>query len=298
MSTLLASYLGITGFTALDQLAFLGVKRPTGSPRRVMAGVLASAKTVAGQATTNRRYPHRAQLSGLLTALRDAGAWPVVHFNAPTGDAADAITRLLDALEPTQDGTIGIQLNLVGVTPDVIRALQRKRLYGTYRVGSPLVSEVILQVNAASLRERSVAAVGDYVARYEGVAHHALLDFSGGMGKGFDPIFVRDVLLAHGDAWLAMGIRPGVAGGLGAGGSASLRPLVSLGDLLEAAGRPDLLAACSIDAETGVRRAVVDPIPGERHQDVLDHGLAATYLTEADRFFADRDEPSIQSHTV
>lgn len=232
-------YIGITGFaspedvTTAEQCAAL-------VPRgwRFMAGVLVSAKTLRGEDSPRRRYPPLPSAAGLVRHLA-AVAWPVVHFN--TRATGEDLARELRALGRGLPEARGLQLNVVRPDPAAVAAFRRE---------FPGV-EVVLQVNRASLDAASpnVSEIDDYVAAYDGLAEHALLDLSGGAGVPLDLPLARDVVRG----WMHAA-RPGVAGGLDA---ASVRQLEGL--------------AVSCDAESRVRTA----------HDSLDHGRALAYVRAA-----------------
>jgi hypothetical protein len=263
------SYIGITGFTTLEQLALFGA--PRRGTRPIMAGVLLSATTAQGRATTNRRYPHIRQVADLLDALRCV-AWPVIHYNGPAETMRTILAEVVARVSTT--AAPGIQLNVrrprredVAAVADLVGAAQ-----------------VIVQVNGASLASRTPEAVAAYIGQYEGLAGHALVDFSGGMGRPMDLPWVVDCLVQVTDRVHQGGITLGIAGGLGPG--AAMAPLAELRRALVAADRSDVFSCLSIDTETLVRRPVLDPIVGEKHQDVLDLALAVQYLQDADAVYA------------
>lgn len=228
---------------------------------RLMAGVLVSAKTLRGEATASRRYPPVGRVPGLVAACREAGLWPVLHYNTrEIGTLGEQVDRLV----ATAGVVGGVQFNVV--CPD-LHALRRLRwAHGR---------EVILQVNGGS-----VATLGEhrwagrqYAGLYAGVASYALFDLSGGTGRPFSVAWAARELSADGaeGLWRLWGISPGVAGGLGPGCAdalADLRTRIGSG----------LAGSLSVDAESGLRVPVDDPTPGEKHQDRLSAGKVRGYL--------------------
>jgi hypothetical protein len=246
------------------------LQRPMAA-RRLMGGVLVSAKTLEGRPTTNRRYPAFVEVDRLLHAL-SRFAWPVIHFNSPVDDAFEPrLQRLLEATPHCR----GLQLNVRRPPADVLRRLRRD---------FPAV-EIILQVNGSSLRslaphsDRSdpfaPAAVDAYISSYVGVCAHALLDRSGGTGQGLDLPWAASCLAEFGARWLDRGIRPAVAGGLGP------ESAVALASLWGQAGAR-WAAACSVDAESAIRHPSAAPLVGEPYQDDLDARSVAAYVAVAD----------------
>lgn len=265
-------YIGITGFVSQQEVEALGkIVRPQGC-RRLMAGVLASFKTMHGEPTTNRRYPKFSEVEPLLHSLSELdNVWPVVHFNAPRRELLGDLLLELAEKNPSMEG---VQLNIV--KPD-IGAIER------FKEAFPHI-EVILQANKRSLLgkgEKSVRteAPSEFLEDYRYVADHILLDLSGGTGKGLDIEWVSQVLAAFHSQWRTeWQVTPGIAGGLGPEAEVVLRALRShVG--------PEVLAGCSIDAETALRKPIKDPIEGEDFQDILCNEKVISYLSRTDSFF-------------
>lgn len=283
-------YVGITGFTSLDDVSIIPTLPRPAFNHRLMAGVLVSAKTLRGEAVGSKRYPAIGEVRGLLLALKEAGAWPTVHFN--TRDLAHDLERLMFALGGTtgadgdadnpvtpfasQGALGGIQFNVVCPPCGELEWL---------RTVFPHV-EIILQVNGSSLREferatkrsrHPVEAVGAYVAQYadDGLCDHVLLDLSGGRGEFIDAAWCASVLDHYALPWFAQGLSVGIAGGLGPNADVKLREIagyVSRGTLME--------RLISYDAESAVRVPVHPEyaIEGEKHQDALDGEKARAYV--------------------
>lgn len=255
-------YIGVTGIvTEQDARAVLdawAAVRDRAPGRRLMAGVLVSARTLRGEAVSSKRYPAIADAQRLLAMLAEGGAWPVVHYNTRgnLNDELGALMRLAPA-------TRGVQLNVVQPAPAIPARL---------RALWPGV-EVILQVNRSSIGDGSPASAHAYVAQYRSGVDHALLDLSGGTGRGIDREWAT-LALAVAATWERLGITPGIAGGFGPGCGPTLA------DLRTRVG-PELAAMLSIDAESRLRVPVTDPIEGEKHQDRLDAELVRTYLRDA-----------------
>lgn len=245
-------YIGVTGVVTAEDVAALRrcvALLPTGY--RLMAGVLVSAKTLCDEPTTNARYPRFDDVPGLLTALADAGCWPVVHFNCRAG-----LREHLQALAGL-DAVRGLQLN-VG-NPDLATV-------SAFKEWRPDV-ELILQVNAAAQDESGTltkASALRYMDRYDSVADFALVDASGGRGKAMD------LSLATSLAPMRRGMA--FAGGFGPGSFESVHALCQAG------ARP------SFDAETRVRRPLASgAVEGLPYQDELDPEAAMRWVREAAR---------------
>lgn len=251
-------YIGITGITsAADCVVAAECVKLVPPSHRFMGGVLASAKTLLGEATANRRYPEFRRVNDLLRSLAAVGAWPVVHFNC-----CEELPFHLGALAAALPAMRGLQIN-VEAWPD-------PRLLAHFRCLRPDV-EVILQYRPAS-HGRDHGSVVRAAAAYEGVAEFVLID--GSMGGGV-PLGAADALwfasLARNHLLLDARVRVALAGGFGPGAGAVLR------GLRQEAG-PGLVSRLSLDAESGVRSPMADAIPGEKGQDEIDEGKALAWV--------------------
>lgn len=253
-----APYIGATGVVTPAEAYWAGfllsrycVTAPTHRP---MLGVLASYRTLRGETVTNRRYPVIGDVRAILASM-PAGVFRTIHFNT-RGDVPLQVelTHLLGVCGVPD----GIQLNVVRPDPNALAAFSRD---------FPQV-EIILQVNGSSLgHDRSPQAVADYVARYSGIASHALLDLSGGNGRDLNVRWAAECIrLIEADPRSAR-IRVGVAGGLG---PESFRVL---SDLVAHVGHRTF----SVDAEGRLRVPVADPIEGEPYQDQIEACLVNGY---------------------
>lgn len=263
-------YIGVTGAVVKDDVISacrLFNARPGGqrSGRRLMLGVLVSAKTLDGRTVPSRRYPTIKVAEELLAEAASHGAWPVVHFNS---NQAVFLDEQLNAVLSACPSARGIQLNIV--RPDVA-ALER------FRESYPDI-EIIVQANKSSLRTNDPVAVRGFAATYRHVADHCLIDMSGGTGRVILPEWTA-AAIGDADWWIHCGITPGIAGGLGPDA------LPVLTDVLGRFGR-DMVDMLSVDAETGLRVSVDDPLPGEKHQDRMDAARVGAYYTACDAAFA------------
>lgn len=247
-------YIGITGIVSagdVHALRTLAWREPPPFGYRWMAGVLASAKTLAGEATTNARYPRFDDVPAILADLAlDTRTWPVVHFNCREGLAGHL--RTLAGLSAMR----GLQLNVQNPDRGEVAAFKRDR---------PDV-EFILQVNAAAADESGALtpdSIRRYIDRYDGVADFALVDASAGRGKAIDLAVARQIAA----------YRPGMAlaGGFGPGTDSAVRALCEVARDL------------SFDAESRVRRPLARPLEGVPYQDELDPQAAFEWAWVARR---------------
>ena len=251
-------YIGITGIVSagdVHALRTLAWMEPPPFGYRWMAGVLVSAKTLAGEATTNARYPRFDDVPAILADIAlDTRTWPVVHFNCREGLAGHL--RTLAGLSAMR----GLQLNVQNPDRDEVAAFKRDR---------PDV-EIILQVNAAAADESGGLTQGSvrrYIDRYDGVADFALVDASGGRGKAVDLGMAQQVATYRRGMAFAGGFGP------------DSEPAVAV--LCVAA------QGLSFDAESRVRRPLANPL-AVAYQDELDPKAASEWSRAARRAIESR----------
>lgn len=243
-------YIGVTGFMSRDEvLAALEAidHLPNWSDRKLMVGVLASSKTLAGQSNKwPNRYPKVDDIAELFPA--DRRTVNLIHYATDDchtlGDQLEALVRLggkyLD----------GFQLNVRWPDPSTIIVV-------------PPYMRVVLQINPRALADadNNPATVAKFLTDYNGVISDVLIDASGGRGTLMDPIAARGYLEAIVAAHPKLGI--GVAGGLSAQTVGQLQKLV------------DLFPKLSVDAEGRLRTT----------DDHLDLQAMKTYISVADGLF-------------
>jgi hypothetical protein len=264
-----APYLAATGFTRPSELAALAARlrdrspatwpvfAPRYAPRRLVAGVLVSAKTLRGEPTTNRRYPTRDGARRLVEQANALGFVAAVHYNTRATDAE--LEAELRALVRAVPRLRMLQLNVERPAVAPIRAL---------RDAHPDV-EIVLQLNAATrLPHRSAWAA---CAHYADVVDHVLLDVSRGEGRDLNLAeVVRDVIDDQSSFHDAR-VRLGVAGGLGP----DARPIL---DALYARIGVERFDALSFDAESRLRVGALDADLALKQQDDLDEGLVSAWF--------------------
>lgn len=237
MSAVRPPYIGVTGVTSTEDVAFLDALAGSLSAGvRLMAGVLVSGHgTLAGAAPKSARYASIGAAAATAAAAR--ASWPVVHYNSKLGSPIDEQLACLMAAVPAARG---VQLNIDRPDPGLLAAFKDRH---------PGV-EVIVQVRLECERE-AVRFIDGYV----GVADHALLDVSLGSGRPMPEEWCCGVAERHGERWLSSGVRLGLAGGLGPwSGPTAARVRARLGALAE---------ELSWDAESGTRRKEDDSMSRE-----------------------------------
>lgn len=212
-------YIGITGFTAAEEVAAALRALPPGR-RRLMVGVLVSDRTLEGLPEEGgpRRHPAVENLETLFPA--DPRAFNTVHFHTRTPERlAVQAERVIAAAGPRLHA---LQINLERAPPEALRAL---------RASHPGLHLIL------PLRE----TVSRFAEVYAGLVDIVLFDWSAGRGVLFDPAEAR-AALEEIEAKMP-GVALAVAGGLGPDTTDHVRPLLER--------FPDL----SFDAESRLRDA-------------------------------------------
>lgn len=209
------SYIGITGIkTATDSKALVEIVHTLDLPSShlLMLGGLASYKGLRlGYVSDPTQY---VLPSGLNKALiGNPQILNIVHYNSRHDGLLDQIKDVLDVV----DCADGIQLNIPWPEPEMLAVLREET-----------VPVVILQVSGAASEDLDHAPgrIADRLGDYEGLIDYALIDPSGGVGRGFEPEYAVAVLEALVHSGLA--IQWGIAGGLGPGSLGNLEPLLQI----------------------------------------------------------------------
>ena len=168
------SYIGITGFTKLDDIhATTRLAQRLGYPgeRSIMFGYLTSENRVREPTQRGTRSPAVRDLPALVAA---APSWsiPMLHYHTkhPERMRAD-----IDELV-TATGAPAVQLNMPWPDRDDIAALVDKHAG----------LNVVLQLPARAMDGLTKEQTAERAARYDGLVAYALIDRSGGTGIAFD----------------------------------------------------------------------------------------------------------------
>jgi len=240
-------YIGVTGFMSSAEVAVVLRGVPLTGARKLMVGVLASSKTLAGYRNRHpRRYPVMNAIAGIFPT--DPRALNLIHYFTEQPDSlADQLEQLTVIGGPNLHG---FQLNVRWPSKSQIQKhLER---YPQHRIVLQLGPSVL----AASEPELLLRQLVD--VSYP--ATDLLIDPSGGVGRPFDPAVAREYVTT---LWGRLGTGLGLAGGLGPDSLGALAPL--------ATDFPGL----SIDAEGRLRD----------EQDYLDCARVLAYLTAASTMF-------------
>ena len=263
-------YVGIAGFTTVHEVrsiaADLYTMSPYGTPqaggRRLAVGVLASWKTLNGEAAGNpERYPRIDDVRALFDAAVDPirhyspglgqkegdgttleikdRTLRIIHYNSREPDLPAQVARLCEAAGPNLDG---FQLNVVWPKSEEIRDIAQE--YPALRL--------ILQINRemySNVGRNTQLLVNELRAKYFPHVTDFLFDMSGGTGAQMDmeeATRVLEALYASFGGVEKGGVGIGVAGGLEYRNVYGLKPLLDRW--------PDL----SFDAEGRVRDSFVN----------------------------------------
>ena len=254
-SHIVPTTIGVTGIVFGDDVETMRLaSKLAPETHTLMAGILVSGKTMAGEFTSNRRYPAVDTIPKLISELKEF-SWPVIHYN--TSGKEDPLQTQLSNLVTRFPGIGGIQLNIV--RPDWMEM----KAFHEIHPDIPL----ILQINKSSVGSMELSLTLEYLRRYGRTIGSAILDMSGGRGVGLDTDWTTNVLRW----WPNSAIRASIAGGLGPDCGPILQKIHKS---LDAPG----LGIVSIDAESGVRVPVTDPIEGADYQDKLSPEKVLAYV--------------------
>jgi hypothetical protein len=216
-------YIGLTGFTASKQIkAALDAFGPNNPTRLLMLGFLQTHKSLQGIPLNHpwdKRTPTLDNLSDLLPC--DSRCLTMVHY--ARGNASD--DEVLEDLKLiAQEAGLcldGFQLNMVWPDPALLKFCRDRREV------FPRSPRFVIQITQKALAQAggTYAGVMKRLEAYEGLAHYALFDMSGGLGKPLDPAQALEFLRAHRDSGLTL--NPIVAGGIGPSTLNLLRPILA-----------------------------------------------------------------------
>ncbi len=180
-------YIGITGFKRRDQVDAVSPAH-VDLRRKLMVGVLASAKTLSGEHNPNGRSPRREDIADIFVS--GSQFLNLVHYYTTDHTFLEA---QLDAAIRWGGGTCdGLQLNINWPDPMVLRGFRRSW------PGKTLVLQLggrfwpLTDCSADYLAHRAIG-------RYAGLVDYFLLDSSGGGGRELEPFLLAKYLEALSD---------------------------------------------------------------------------------------------------
>lgn len=251
-------YIGITGFMNRSQVSSaLAVFPHQNIKHKLMVGVLASSKTIAGQANKwPHRYPQVAEISEIF--LKYPLALNLIHY-ATDDKTTDSFRDQLELLVKIGgDALQGFQLNVAWPSLITIRDFRKQHPN----------KHLVLQIGNGAMRELSddkmvvtPKYLADRISHYVPFIDYILIDMSGGHKKPFEPENAVPILQAISQRDFP--VRLGIAGGLGPGKMEHLKPVAKI------------FSDISIDVEGGVRT----PQP----EDSMDMYMVPKYIQESVR---------------
>ena len=246
-------YIGITGFTAPDEVAAVLTTLPANPSRLLMCGVLLSNALLAGQPSdAPNRCPPTDAIAGIFSD--DPRCLNLVHYRPqPGANLADALARASDVGGPNCHG---VQINATrgAPWPDPSALVEYRRRGQSQHIVLQAGREAMASVNG------DADALARRCAEYAGIVTDVLVDASEGLGRPLDAAASARYLATIADAAPDLGLV--VAGGLCADNIDEL-----LSPLLPQ------WANVSIDAEGRLRDK----------DDVLDVAAAVAYVEAARR---------------
>lgn len=254
-------YIGITGFAQEREVEEILSIVPSDFEHKVMLGVLANERTLAGEKQDQpMRYPRKEVLGTIFVEHKNA--LNLVHWNTKKPD--NLVADLAEVARLTGPHTHGFQLNMRWPKPTLLRAWRES--------GNP-AHTIVLQCGTGALKDVHMRpkALIERLREYTGLIDHILIDASGGRGVNFDPYFTRECFVAVGEAFPTLGL--GVAGNLKSGTLYNLSKVRSK------------FHHFNIDAESGVR---------ERSDDSFSIKEAHKYLTIAMTIFTLEKQYTVQ----
>jgi len=238
-------YIGITGFMTNEEVNTMLNLMPPSSDRLLMAGVLASWKTMYENKVSGR-YPNIKNISKIFA--QHSLALNLIHYHTKNTDTL--CDQLVSLTKFGGENLHGFQLNFTW--PPISELTKYRSICRDY------IIVMVVTNQAFEDTEYSPELLASRIEDYKGLVDYILLDRSGGYGIYLDTEFMREYLdiLYTKDSNIGIGI----AGGLSDSTLHLVEPLM--------ADFPDL----SIDAEDKLRNP---------YDDSLNLGFARNYLCSA-----------------
>jgi len=225
-------YIGITGFMSRQEVdAVVSSLENKDDRRRLMIGVLASEKSIAGIPNKfPNRYPDPQRIKAIFP--EDSSMLRLIHFSTQATDM-ELLNQLYRLREISGKNCDGFQLNIKWPSKPCLEA------YNAFFPNDTLV----LQCGAGAMKSvgGNPQKLAERILEYGSAVEYVLIDPSGGYGKSLDVSFAPQALR---DLYKeAYEVNFGIAGGLNGDTIEMIRPI--------AEEFPDV----SIDAEGGLRDA-------------------------------------------
>ena len=201
----MTAYIGITGFTAPEEVAAVLASLPDAPERLLMCGVLLSNALLAGESSdAPNRCPATDDIAGIFSD--DPRCLNLVHYRPqPGANLADALVRASEVGGPNCHG---VQINATrgAPWPEPSALVEYRRRSHSQRIVLQAGREAMASVND------DAAALARRCAEYAGIATDVLVDASEGLGRPLDAPVSAGYLAAIAEAAPELGLV--VAGGL------------------------------------------------------------------------------------
>lgn len=194
-------YIGVTGFMNADEVQ-TALSAMEGSKRKLMVGVLASAKTMRGEPNKwPNRFPFVERIANIF--CEDPNALNLIHFATDDRNTIDA--QLVRMIELGGKHLDGFQLNMVWPDSNLLR-----RTFVNHHL------RVVLQIgtNAYKQMDANPLTLAKHLDEYRELVTDILFDLSGGLGTALNAEAGLPVLRAVRERHPELGL--GIAGGLSA----------------------------------------------------------------------------------
>ncbi|MDO8600141.1 MAG: hypothetical protein Q7R73_00790 [bacterium] len=250
-------YIGVTGFTKLEEVAAALEVFPHNHSRKLMIGGLASWKSLRGiplKPIRQKRFPAPELFNSIFP--NDTRAVNLIHYSMGErkNDDGALLADMLKIHELAGPNFQGFQLNIAWPEIDQI---------AEYRMVMGFDYRIVLQISHEAIEAAGGTPKGvtDMLSYYPGFIDDILIDASGGLGKELDTERAREFLSKIN---MRLDIGLGTAGGLGPDSLHLIEPLLEE--------FPDL----NIDAEGKLRTA----------ENELAIGAMKTYLSKSTQLFS------------
>ncbi len=174
------TYVGITGPVNIQETddicrEFSEAGYSMASPHIPMLGFLVSYKTLNGQSTQNRRYPHLNTLPDLLR-VTDGKVLTMIHYNSKEIDTlSNQVDQVFNGIY--ENGLCrAIQLNIVW--PEISQVVRIKERYPDM--------QIVFQASHKVMDGKTSSQIAQGIRDYGDLINYVLIDPSGGRGIPFD----------------------------------------------------------------------------------------------------------------
>lgn len=182
-------YVGVTGFTHIEQVTTVLDALPTNLPRQLMVGVLACGETLRDKKALRfpKRYPKKEEIAGVFPS--DHRVLNLIHYHSESEGMTLAHEMVEMRVEHGGSLCHGLQVNIAWPSAQYLQIYRGmvEHLVSAAFAPRPTNEVIVLQVGHDALSDCNYNpfAVTKRLRDYEGVVNYVLLDASGGRGKPF-----------------------------------------------------------------------------------------------------------------